>query len=89
MVYDDGGLLLYLEGLMMNVSEQKFQELALQEENRQLKMDLERTDGLGDIVGKSEGMRRVYNLILKAAEMDANVIIYRETGCSLDRKSVV
>ena len=29
---------------MMDVSEQKFQELALQEENRQLKMDLERTD---------------------------------------------
>lgn len=83
-VYDDGGLPLYLEGLMMDVSEQKFQELALQEENRQLKMDLERTDGLGDIVGKSEGMRRVYNLILKAAEMDANVIIYGETGCGKD-----
>ena len=40
--------------------------------------------GLGNIVGKSEAMRQVYNLILKAAETDTNVIIYGETGSGKD-----
>lgn len=83
-VYDQNGDACYLEGLIMDVSEQKFQELALQEENRQLKLSADRISGLGPIVGKSEGMHQVYNRILKAAESDTNVIIYGETGCGKD-----
>lgn len=83
-VYDAEGRPCALEGLMMDVSEQKFQELALQEENRRLKTSVDKLYGLGAIVGKSEPMRRVYNLILKAAESDINVIIYGETGCGKD-----
>lgn len=83
-VYDEAGNACYLEGLIMDISEQKFQELALQEENRQLKVTADRLYGLGPIVGKSEGMRQVYNRILKAAESDTNVIIYGETGCGKD-----
>lgn len=83
-VYDQNGDARYLEGLIMDVSEQKFQELALQEENRQLKLSADRIYGLGPIVGKSEGMHQVYNRILKAAESDTNVIIYGETGCGKD-----
>lgn len=83
-IYDDDGTPLYLEGLMMDVSEQKFQELALQDENRQLKLSVEHVDCLGSIVGKSEAMHKVYSLILKAAETDTNVIIYGETGCGKD-----
>lgn len=83
-VYDQNGDARYLEGLIMDVSEQKFQELALQEENRQLKLSADRISGLGPIVGKSEGMHQVYNRILKAAESDTNVIIYGETGCGKD-----
>lgn len=83
-IYGDDGKPLYLEGLMMDVSEQKFQELALQDENRQLKFNMEHAEGLGNIVGKSEAMHKVYSLILKAAETDTNVIIYGETGCGKD-----
>ena len=83
-IYSDDGKPLYLEGLMMDVSEQKFQELALQDENRQLKFNMEHAEGLGNIVGKSEAMHKVYSLILKAAETDTNVIIYGETGCGKD-----
>ena len=83
-IYGDDGAPLYLEGLMMDVSEQKFQELALRDENRKLRMSLEQSEGLGDIVGRSEAMRKVYALILKAAETDANVLIYGETGCGKD-----
>ena len=83
-VFDADGELRYLEGLMMDISEQKFQELELKEENRQLKASVSNLYGLGNIVGKSEAMRRVYGLILKAAETDTNVIIYGETGSGKD-----
>ena len=83
-VYDDSGVLRYLEGLIMDVSEQKFQEMALREENRELRTSVINLYGLGNIVGKSEPMRRVYSQILKAAETDSNVIIYGETGCGKD-----
>ncbi len=83
-IYDDSGEPLYLEGIMLDVSEQKFQELELQNENRKLRLSMEQVDSLGDIVGKSEAMHKVYGLILKAAETDTNVIIYGETGCGKD-----
>lgn len=83
-VFTADGKLRYLEGLMMDISEQKFQELELKEENRQLKASVSNLYGLGNIVGKSEAMRKVYNLIFKAAETDTNVIIYGETGSGKD-----
>ena len=83
-VFDADGELRYLEGLMMDISEQKFQELELKEENRQLKLPSAISTGWGILVGKSEAMRRVYGLILKAAETDTNVIIYGETGSGKD-----
>lgn len=83
-VYDENGCPRYLEGLIMDVSEQKFQELALLEENQALRTSVINLYGLGNIVGKSEPMRRIYSQILKAAETDSNVIIYGETGCGKD-----
>lgn len=83
-IYDDDGNIQYIEGLMMDISEQKLQELELQDENRQLKLNMQQSTRLGNIVGKSEAMHKVYALILKAAETDTNVIIYGETGCGKD-----
>ncbi|MBQ7456578.1 MAG: sigma 54-interacting transcriptional regulator [Desulfovibrio sp.] len=83
-IYDEQGQPCFLEGIMLDVSDQKFQELALQEENRQLRLTLEHADCLGSLVGKSQAMHKVYALILKAAENDANVILYGETGCGKD-----
>ncbi|MBQ9405979.1 MAG: sigma 54-interacting transcriptional regulator [Desulfovibrio sp.] len=86
-IYAEDGTPLYLEGIMLDVSEQKFQELALQNENRQLKLSLEQSERLGDIVGKSDAMHKMYSLILKAAETETNVIIYGETGCGKEMVS--
>ena len=83
-VYDPDGGLWYLEGLMMDISEQKFMELSLREENRQFVDSTSKLFGLGGLVGQSEAMRRVYELILKAAKTDTNVIIYGETGSGKD-----
>lgn len=81
---EESGRAVYLEGIMMDVSEQKFLELGLQEENRKLRMSVEHSSSLGDMVGKSDAMHHVYSLVLKAAETDMNVIIYGETGCGKD-----
>ena len=83
-VYGPDGELWYLEGLMMDVSEQKFMELSLREENRKLRTSASSLLGLGDLTGQSVAMRRMYELIIKAAETDTNVIIYGETGSGKD-----
>lgn len=80
-VFDKNGNPLYFEGLVMDISEQKFQELELAEENKQLKSSLRSFASLGEIIGKSAKMQKVYELIMKAAQNDMNVIIYGETGC--------
>ncbi|MCF6248250.1 MAG: sigma 54-interacting transcriptional regulator [Desulfobacula sp.] len=55
-------------------------ETRLKKENIRLKSTLKQTSGLGFIVGKSDAMQKVYEEILKAAESDANVIIYGDSG---------
>ena len=47
-VYGPDGELWFLEGLMMDVSEQKFKELSLREENRQLRTSASSLFGLGE-----------------------------------------
>lgn len=58
----------------------KGNELRLKNENIRLKSTLKNTSGLGIIVGKSHAMQNVYEEILKAADSDANVIVYGDSG---------
>lgn len=52
----------------------------LREQNIQLRMAMKDRYRFGDIIGKSPGMRTVYELIIKAAETDAAVLIRGESG---------
>ncbi|SPD73296.1 PAS modulated sigma54 specific transcriptional regulator, Fis family [uncultured Desulfobacterium sp.] len=52
----------------------------LRRENRRLRYSIKDQQGLGRIIGKSKTMQDVYELILKAAATDNNVIIYGESG---------
>ncbi len=83
-IYNEEGRAVCLEGIMMDVSEQKFLELTLQDENRRLKQAMENRSGMGEMVGRSGAMRRVYDLIVKAAGTDSSVLILGETGCGKD-----
>ena len=83
-VDDEEGCPQYLEGLIMDVSEQKFQELALREENRALRESVVNLRGLGSMVGQSEPMRQLYSQILRAAETDQTSSFTAQKRCGKD-----
>ena len=79
--------LLFIEGLVADITlqkkaldELKASETSLREENVRLRARSKDRFRFGDIIGKSEPMQRVYELILQAATTDANVILYGESG---------
>ena len=79
--------LLFIEGLVADITHQKKamdelkeSETSLREENVRLKANIKDRFRFGDIIGKSEPMQRVYELILQAATTDVNVILYGESG---------
>ena len=70
-----------------DITERRLQEIAIQEEterlrneNIRLRSSIKERYRFGDIIGKSQPMQEIYELILKAANSDANVIIYGESG---------
>jgi len=79
-VYDKDGNLLFLEGFITNVTEQKNSEFELQKENFRLKSSVQKSSRFGDIIGQSPAMLDIYDAILKASMSDANVILYGESG---------
>ena len=72
---------------VVDITETRFKEIAIEEEtqrlrreNLQLKSSIKDRYKLGDIVGKSPAMQEIYELILRAASTNANVILYGESG---------
>ena len=68
------------ENLKKALDELKASETSLREENVRLRARTKDRFRFGDIIGKSEPMQRVYELILQAAAIDVNVILYGESG---------
>jgi PAS domain S-box-containing protein len=72
---------------MRDINERKLHEIATREhaenlymENIKLRSSIKDRFRFGDIVGKSQAMQKVYELIIRAASSDANVVIYGESG---------
>ena len=74
-------------GSIRDITETKLREIAMEEkanrlrkENLQLKSGLKERYKFGAIVGKSPNMQKVYDLITKTANSEANVIILGKSG---------
>jgi|YNPBryantNP2012_1023418.scaffolds.fasta_scaffold13151_2 DNA-binding NtrC family response regulator len=52
----------------------------LRKENRQFKREVQRQFGLQNLIGHSDAMRRILDLIEKVADSDSTVLIYGESG---------
>ncbi len=79
-VFADNGSVLKRQAILIDITERKKKEDILQRENIRLKTSLKDRYRFGDIIGKSRPMQDVYKHILKAADTDANVLIYGESG---------
>ncbi len=79
-VFSEEGKMVALEGFVTDFTDQKRAELELLKENIRLRSSVKERYRFRDIIGKSQAMQQVYELILRAAATDANVIIYGESG---------
>ena len=77
----------YCQAMIRDIDQRKRMEVALRdseahliEENLRLRSSIQQRNKFGDIVGHSDAMQEVYNLMLMAAASDANIIIYGESG---------
>ncbi|GEM_PF-58815 len=86
-VYQEENKISQKQTVIIDIHERKTTEEALKErENYLTKENLRLRENIGDrykfgaIIGKSPAMQKVYELILRAAATQANVILYGESG---------
>jgi two-component system response regulator AtoC len=60
--------------------ERALERRALEEENRRLRLAVDRTASLGDLIGASPAMREVFAMIKKVAQGRSSVLITGESG---------
>lgn len=79
-IFSEDGKLIALEGFITDITRHKKAELDLRKENTKLKTLSGDRYKFGDIIGKSSEMQAVYDLIVRAACTDVNVIVFGESG---------
>jgi len=86
-VFDSEGQASHLQAVVLDITARKAtedwlrqREAELAAKNRRLKSSMRTASRFGNIIGKSQAMQEVYENILKAAESNAHVIIYGDSG---------
>lgn len=62
------------------IARHAFEKLSLEEENARLRSEIDRLESMGEILGKSQVMKHVYNKIEKVGPSDVTVLIQGESG---------
>jgi len=77
----------YCQSMITDIDERKRMEEALRDreahlrrENLRLRSTIKQRNKFGDMVGSSQAMQEIYELMLMAAASDANIILYGESG---------
>ena len=76
-IFDSFGTPFAMEGFIMDITAFKNEEKRLYEFLESANKERYR---FGELIGKSQEMQQIYDMITKAADGDANVIIYGESG---------
>ncbi len=64
--------------------ERAMEHRALEEENRRLRLAVDRTRAMGDLIGESAAMREIFALVRKISHSRASVLITGESGTGKD-----
>ena len=78
--FSEKGSLEYLDGFLMDITDQKMKEEHLMKENTRLRTNIQEQHRLDNLIGKSMAMQALYDLIAKAAKSPATVVITGESG---------
>jgi PAS domain S-box-containing protein len=78
--FSNTGSLEYLDGFLMDITDQKLKEEHLLKENIRLRTNIHEQHRLDNLIGKGMAMQALYDLILKAAKSPATVVITGESG---------
>ncbi len=62
------------------IARHAFEKLALEEENARLRSEIDRLESSGEMLGKSQVMKQVFNTIEKVGPSDVTVLIQGESG---------
>lgn len=79
-IFSRDGQFKAIEGLLTDITDHKLIEIELERENSRLKSSMGQRFRLERLIGKSEVMQEIYDLILKLASNDSSVIITGESG---------
>jgi len=79
-VFSAQGNLIAIDGLLTDITEHKHEEIRLHKENIRLRSSIKERYRLGELIGKSHAMQKVYERIIKAADSVATVIVTGESG---------
>jgi len=79
-IFSGKGKILFIDGLLTDITDHKRVEIDLQQQNIRLKSSMGQRFRLEQLIGKSDPMQAVYDLILKLSEKNSSVIITGESG---------
>ncbi|MBM9615891.1 sigma 54-interacting transcriptional regulator [Desulfobulbus rhabdoformis] len=79
-LFSPEGVLVAMDGLLTDITDQKNEEIALRQENTRLRFSVDERYKLGKIIGKSQPILKVYKRIVQATGTKAPVIIHGESG---------
>lgn len=79
-IFSGKGRLVALDAFLMDITDQKMMEEKLRKENTRLRSNIQDRHRLDKFIGKSLAMKELYDLIMRAADSPATIVVVGESG---------